>query len=271
MSNGIPIIIRVSMSSISRVDELAPTSPNYPTTSLITSSVTTSPTFSSFTVAETPSPYMFVNAILETDNVWQICSEPRRHIEIGLQIEARLFEDDNESKLQGMWGSDDTFHPSKSNLLCKQSDDRPLIIWTVGDLTKTWLYDMQGNPAARILVTIAPLNVSTLNAARSLIHSLSDNTTALSDPKPFTKVYDAIHTYKDKKKIKTIALEDLQEGDVVLVEPTISRYKVKKESTKQNAANEAWQATFELQSVSLLQKAPASYDICEVSRVTDEI
>lgn len=86
---------------------------------------------------------------------------------------------------------------------------------------------------------------------------------------PFQDCYDAVKRYQGKDVMDTIPAEDLNIGDLVLMEAFVTRYPTNQNNTrlggkitaKERAKVKAkgpteWKVTFELSSVALLHSAP---------------
>lgn len=72
----------------------------------------------------------------------------------------------------------------------------------------------------------------------------------------FDQFYDATDGFKRKSAMRRLYANQVQLGDVVLVEAALTRYK-----TGQNRMRwEEWGTTFELQSVCVLAKNPEKVD-----------
>lgn len=74
----------------------------------------------------------------------------------------------------------------------------------------------------------------------------------------FEEVFDATETLTVKSAMPRISAADIAEGDIVLVEAMLTRWK--KPADKKKKGWPAWDVGFELQAVSLIYKAPAVVD-----------
>lgn len=97
--------------------------------------------------------------------------------------------------------------------------------------------------------------------------------TKCSQKQPFRACYDAKERYQSKTIMRTMPVENLKKGDLVLLEAQITRYSTAADggnrqniTAKERAKNKAkgpteWKVTFELVSVSLLSERPPSFDV----------
>ncbi|KAI9063181.1 hypothetical protein FKP32DRAFT_1603723 [Trametes sanguinea] len=153
------------------------------------------------------------------------------------------------------------------------NNNRPVIIWHVGTLETKWFQNHSGDPQDVVNIGILPLTEQDQRAVAAL---LSKNLPRKApegnkvyarrrmtewvpgELKPtihmFDRIYDATNGFGRKETLPKLYPADLSIGDVVLVETVLTRYKTGTVKYRW----EAWNTSFDLQSVSLLAKAPRS-------------
>ncbi|KAI0066971.1 hypothetical protein BV25DRAFT_1912314 [Artomyces pyxidatus] len=70
------------------------------------------------------------------------------------------------------WGPHGT---PQANTICVENTAIPVVVWHVGEVTKMWFFDRQGEPADRVSVTFSPVTDAGLEAANRMIEVYSDN------------------------------------------------------------------------------------------------
>ncbi|KAI0059792.1 hypothetical protein BV25DRAFT_1918182 [Artomyces pyxidatus] len=167
--------------------------------------------------------------------------------------------------------------PTRANVLCRPEGDKPLVIWIVGELARTWFYDKEGALQEKVNVTVTPLRPSDLDAGRELARTYSRPIQSHDDfvrmdgiyasrwqteqergrrgktAMPFTRVFDATKKLSSKADMKKLHAEDLKNGDLVLMETILVRYF----TAVEGRVTKDWNVRFELESICLLCRAPA--------------
>ncbi|CDO74755.1 hypothetical protein BN946_scf185001.g3 [Trametes cinnabarina] len=159
--------------------------------------------------------------------------------------------------------------PDLARYLC--ANDKPLTVWLVGTVESKWFQNMSGEPQESVNIGIQCLRQADHDAAVNVLcRSQPAKTLQLSriyarrrmtewvagelkpQVKPFEHIYDATNGFGRKSTLPTKYPVDIAIGDIVLVEAAITRYKTGDVKYRW----EAWNVSFELQSVCILAHRP---------------
>lgn len=75
------------------------------------------------------------------------------------------------------WGPTSAFN-NMSAVLCLKGTNRPITVWIVGELNSSWFSDRDGEPAARVTVTVVPLRKDVRRICAEHIRCLSEPKTS---------------------------------------------------------------------------------------------
>ncbi|KAI0317653.1 hypothetical protein OF83DRAFT_1171784 [Amylostereum chailletii] len=161
-----------------------------------------------------------------------------------------------------------------SSTLCVTGSDQPLAIWIPVTISKLWLYDASGNPHRRASLTGTPVcDVDTV-MLRNLVRNFSsgghgteplheirasrDQSTKVRGERAlsvrdFDQVYNATVALKKKEAMEMLDGSSLSEGDVVVLEVTVTRY-YDKWSPDKKPAFDSWKVSFKMDSVYVLHQ-----------------
>ncbi|KAH7908093.1 hypothetical protein BJ138DRAFT_1208189, partial [Hygrophoropsis aurantiaca] len=134
----------------------------------------------------------------------------------------------------GAWGIKKAFS-NQLSFLCDPERNEPYTLWICGLLSAVFFYD-EGQPR--------------------------------NYPKPFTAVYDARETFKNKGLMDTYPVQDLKVRDAVLVEVALRRHTPKSDEDRSDIRSKTWdhwKTKFELKAISLIHNAVESSEVTECS------
>ncbi|KAJ7118465.1 hypothetical protein C8R43DRAFT_960435 [Mycena crocata] len=192
---------------------------------------------------------------------------------------------------QCVWGAASAFGGGdQSKILCHSNNPAPVVMWLIGQITTTWMYDRNGYPAPRATVNIVPLSSTARATGAAHLNALSKDAkdggaaaawgleqvrmytwmntgapgkgTGGAPPPPpeFSEFYDATVRLQDKANMDKLAIVDLKEHDLVMIECTVQRYALRAEQQQsarlqRRAPMDKWVAYYNLQAVYLLHAA----------------
>ncbi|EIW54754.1 uncharacterized protein TRAVEDRAFT_50892 [Trametes versicolor FP-101664 SS1] len=153
----------------------------------------------------------------------------------------------------------------------------PLSIWLAGRAGSLWFFSLAGEPHARVNIGVLMAALRDYEAVKQLYQRARPRSAPASETiyasrlqtvrgrgeqiahaVAFEEVFDATETLTVKSAMPRISAADIAEGDIVLVEAMLTRWK--KPADKKKKGWPAWDVGFELQAVSLIYKAPAVVD-----------
>ncbi|OCH89709.1 hypothetical protein OBBRIDRAFT_653924 [Obba rivulosa] len=189
----------------------------------------------------------------------------------------------------GKWGSYSKTGANRTKTLRDAQDRVNYKIYTLGVARAVWLCDPEGKTRQRINIGVEPIRTSDLEAAKALLAHYSNPPKVYSDGDliwanrrmvsyhhgtahtvPFVDVYDGRVSFGSKTSMPKLSPLYISRNDVVLVEATLTRWKIGEESESsqdgQNAETSSraarnmgwtsWKTGFELQSITLLFEGP---------------
>ncbi|EIM87305.1 uncharacterized protein STEHIDRAFT_156286 [Stereum hirsutum FP-91666 SS1] len=200
---------------------------------------------------------------------------------------------------QVCWGS---WENGTANRLCIRGQESTAItVWLIGHLNRLHMFEDDGSFKHKVSISVTLLTNHMLRSGFKVLTELSkppepvdtsfrriNASRWLTSRRPgqreihvdaFHECYDATRRYQTKTLMPHKDVEDLKEGDLVLVEAQISRFststdyrsrpQAKDKAKARNRGFVEWKAMFELSSVSLLRERP---DIAEQpSRVISSV
>ncbi|KAH7907430.1 hypothetical protein BJ138DRAFT_1116696 [Hygrophoropsis aurantiaca] len=185
------------------------------------------------------------------------------------------------------WGQHKPFK-NLSDTICAGSslEKKPITVWIIGLTTQVYHMKSPNEVADQASVRILPTILSSgrkMNDLLARVSSLSlttesgsadvikvtawqskfvdgvkaqdggtNNKHLFEQPTPFAEVYDAREGYADKEKMPKLALRDIKQRDLILVECSIKRYSPDR---KRYSGWEKWKAYLEMKAVSLIASA----------------
>ncbi|KAI9060908.1 hypothetical protein FKP32DRAFT_1605164 [Trametes sanguinea] len=163
------------------------------------------------------------------------------------------------------WGDS----PNTARYLCFAK--KPVTVWLVGTVESKWFQTHNGDPQDTVNIGIRPLREVDHNAAIGLLsrshprkvptittfyarRRMTEWTAGALKPsvRMFERIYDATNGFGRKSTLPQMYPADIANGDIVLVEAALIRYKTGNVKTRW----ESWNVSFELQSVCILAQGP---------------
>lgn len=166
-----------------------------------------------------------------------------------------------------------------ATFMARRGSQLPMKVWIVGELTSSYFYDDgTENPSKRVSVYMRPFLAADMYASER-VHRLFLNDDPHQPPMgntirvgkwqterrrgssvrvatPFTALYDATAAFRSKSEMAQLPPSELMRGDVVLAEAYITRYHPGSVDDIRTQDLTKWRARFEMQSLSLLLRAP---------------
>ncbi|EIM79107.1 uncharacterized protein STEHIDRAFT_163999 [Stereum hirsutum FP-91666 SS1] len=189
--------------------------------------------------------------------------------------------------LQDMtWGS--TENHTANKLCIRGNPSVPVTTWITALIDRLYMFETDGGPKKKVTVALSPLTEHSLRVGYKIQKTFSKPAETIDtnhrrlyasrwqtvrlprqremEVVPFRECYDARSRYQVKSNMDRVDVEDLNVGDVVLVEAHITRFSTVEALNKQKTWQEQararkkgfveYKSMFELSSISLLKSIP---------------